>query len=415
MTSPTMTSQSAASGCPFHQQDVPTFPLARECPMHPPAGYAKISGEHPIRQVQLWNGKLAWLVTKYEDVRTLLRDPRVSADAAAPNYPGQNPAAAFIRKNYQNFAQMDPPTHTVDRKRLISEFSVRQVETLRPTIQAYVDRLIDDMLKKDRADFVAEFALPLPLQTICAVLGAPFEHYKMFHEWAGIVTSNLTPADEATRLIRDFCEGYLTDLVRSKQANPQDDLISRLVANHMRPGELTLHDVVSIARVLLMAGHESTGSTIGLGLLALLQHPDQLEKLRNRPELLNSAVEEILRFVDVTHFGRRRTATDDIEFGGVTIRKGEAMILLNHVADRDPAIFADPDRFDIERNPTNHLAFGYGIHQCIGQPLARMELQLAFGTLLRRIPTLRAAVPFDEVQYETHTSIYGLVSLPVTW
>jgi len=405
----------APPGCPAHRLDeLPRFPLARECPMHPPSGYLAAGG-HPLRQVRQWNGEPAWLVTRYEDVRTLLRDPRVSADASAPGYPGQNPAATFIRKNYQNFAQMDPPRHTADRRRLIGEFTVRQVETLRPRIQSYVDGLIDRMLAQGSADFIADFAAPLPLQTICALLGAPFEHYRMFQSWARIVTSNATPPEEATRRIREFCDGYLADLVRAKDAAPQDDLLSRLVVNHMRTGDLSLHEVVSIARVLLMAGHESTGSTLGLGMLALLQHPDQMRRLQAEPGLVKSAVEEILRYVDVTHFGRRRTATADIAFGGVTIRAGEAMILLNHAANRDPATFADPDRFDIARNPASHLAFGFGIHQCLGQPLARLELQVAFGTLLRRLPGMRLAIAAEDIAFESDTSIYGLVSLPVAW
>jgi cytochrome P450 len=221
--------------------------------------------------------------------------------------------------------------------------------------------------------------------------------------------------EAAAAMIKEFCDGYLTELVRRKDENPEDDLISRLVVEHMRPGTLTSRKVVSLARLFLTAGHESTTSTLGLGLAALLYHPEQLEKLRRDPTLIKSAVEEILRYTDVTHSGRLRTAKEDIEFGGVTIRAGDAIIMHQPTADREDSVFENPHQFDITRNPTQHLAFGTGIHNCIGQPLARMELQLGIGSLIERLPELRPKLPLNELSFHGRLAIYGVESLPVTW
>jgi cytochrome P450 len=214
-------------------------------------------------------------------------------------------------------------------------------------------------------------------------------------------------------MIKKFCDDYLTDLVRRKDKHPDDDLISRLVVDYMRPGALTLRKVVSLARLFLTAGHESTTGTLGLGLAALLYHPEQLDKLRRDPTLIKSAVEEILRYTDVTHSGRLRTAKEDVEIGGVTIRAGDAVIMHQPTADREDAVFDRPHEFDITRNPTQHLAFGIGVHNCIGQPLARMELQIGIGRLIERLPMLRPMLPLEQLKFHSRLAIYGLESLPI--
>jgi cytochrome P450 len=216
-------------------------------------------------------------------------------------------------------------------------------------------------------------------------------------------------------MTQEFCEGYLTDLVRSKAAEPGDDLLSRLIVDHMKTGAITERKVVSLARLFLTAGQESSAGTLAVGIAALLYNPDQLALLRAKPDLLKGAIEEILRYTDITQSGRLRIAREDIEIGGVTIRAGEAIIMHQPTADRDPARFPAPDRFDITRPPQPHLVFGIGIHQCIGQPLARMELETAIGTLIRRIPSLRAALPMEELRFHDKMAIYGLESLPVAW
>ena len=279
-----------------------------------------------------------------------------------------------------------------------------------------VDSLIDQIVAKHpSADLVADFAAPLPCQVICTMLGVPESDHAAIQNWATEISSLSSSHDAAAAMIKDFCDGYLTDLVRRKDQKPEDDLISRLVVDHMRPGTLSLRKVVSLARLFLTAGHESTTGTLGLGIAALLYHPEELEKLRQDPSLIKSAVEEILRYTDVTHSGRLRTAKEDIQIGDVTIKAGDAIIMHQPTADREDSVFANPHRFDITRESNQHLAFGTGIHNCIGQPLARMELQLGIGTLFKRLPNLRPERALDELGFHSQLAIYGLKSLPVTW
>jgi cytochrome P450 len=390
------------------------YPMPRQDPMRPPAEYAEWGREQQICRITQWNGAPAWFVTRFEDIRALLKDPRLSADAASPNYPAQTAALALVRREYQVFAQMDPPEHTSERKLLAGEFSGRRVEQLRPRVQALVDSLIDRIeARKPEADLVEDFASPLPCQTICTLLGVPESDHAAIQGWARDISSLSMSHEAAAEMIKDFCEGYLTDLVKQKDRNPEDDLISRLVVDHVKTGTLTLRKVVSLARLFLTAGHESTTGTFGVGLAALLYHPEQLDRLRQDPTLIKSAVEEILRYTDVTHSGRLRTAKEDVEIGGVTIRAGDAVIMHQPTANREDAIFDRPHEFDITRNPTQHLAFGIGIHNCIGQPLARMELQIGIGTLIKRLPDLQPLLPRDQLKFHSRLAIYGLESLPV--
>ncbi len=410
----------AVSACPFlagtDAGELDRFPLPRQHPFHPPPEYAQLGEREPVRLVKQWNGRPAWFVTRYADIRALLMDRRMSADAAQPAYPAQNAALSLVRKEYQVFAQMDPPEHTAERRLLAGEFGFRRVELMKPRIQAIVDELIDKIeAKNGAADLVSDFAMPLPCRVICTLLGVPEQDQASIQRWAATITSLSTTREQAADLTKDFCDGYLTDLVRSKNDHPQDDLLSRLVVDHMRPGIISLRKVVSLARLLLTAGHESTTGTLGVGMAVLLYHPEQLGLLRDDPSLIEQAVEEILRFTDVTHSGRLRTAKEDIEIGGVTIKAGDAVIMHQPTADREPGTFDDPHRFDITREIRQHLAFGAGIHGCVGQPLARMELQRGIGTLIQRLPDLMPAEPLENLRFHHKMAIYGLESLPVTW
>jgi cytochrome P450 len=404
------------SACPYRSGDIDRFPLPRRHPFDPQPLYAELGRDAPVRKVVQWNGRPAWFVTRHADIRSLLMDRRTSADAAHPAYPAQNAALTLVRKEYQVFAQMDPPEHTAERRLLAGEFSVRRVEALRPKVQSIVDDVVGSLAAKPgAADLVQDFAMPLPCRVICTLLGVPEKDQRSIQTWAATITSHRTTREQAAQLTREFCDGYLTDLVRSKDAAPDDDLLSRLVVDHMRAGTITERKVVSLARLLLTAGHESTTGTLAVGMAALLYHPEQLELLRSDPSLIESAVEEILRYTDVTHSGRLRTAREDIEIGGVTIRAGEAIIMHQPTANREPGVFANPHRFDITRNPRQHLAFGMGIHGCIGQPLARLELQLGIATLVGKLPGLQPAEALENLRFNHGMAIYGLESLPVTW
>ncbi len=410
------TSPATTAGCPAHATDLDRFPLPRRHPFDPPPAYAELGRDAPVRRVVQWNGRPAWFVTRYDLIKSLLMDKRLSADATHPAYPAQNAALALVRREYQVFAQMDPPAHTAERGLFAAEFSVRQVEALRPKVQALVDALIDRLLDGTAPpDFVESFAMPLPVSVICELLGVPPDERPVIQHWARVISSRLTTHEQAAQMTREFCDGYLTDLVRRKNADPQDDLLSRLIVDHMRTGTVTERKVASIARLFLTAGHESTTGTLAVGMAALLYHPEQWAKLCADPALLRGAVEEILRYTDITHSGRLRIAKEDLEIGGVAIRAGEAIVMHQATADRDPELFPDPHRFDITRAVRPHLAFGTGIHQCIGQPLARMELQVAYGTLARRMPTLRATQPLESLPFHHTMAIYGLESLPIAW
>ncbi len=406
----------AAAGCPFHTVPMHKFPLPRIHPMDPPQQYREAEVQCPIHKVEQWNGKQAWFFTRYDDIRSLLTNPRTSADASHPNYPAQNAALAIVRKDYQVFAQMDPPEHTSERRLVAGDFSVQRIELMRPKIQALVDRRIEAILSKPKkADLIADFAGPVPCGVICTLLGVPETDHSLIQSWAREISSLNTSSETAAVMIKDFCDNYLTNLVRKKNAAPEDDLLSRLIVQQMRTGHISELKVVSLARLFLTAGHESSSDTLGLGLAALLYNQDQLALLRDNPALIKGAVEEILRYTDVTHSGRLRTAREDIEIGGVTVRKDDAIIMHQPTANRDPALFPNPNQFDICRPPRPHLTFGTGIHSCIGQPLARMELQIAIGSLIQRIPTLRPTQALEALHFHHRLAIYGLESLPVTW
>lgn len=409
-------SDAAQSGCPFHRQELPYFPVPREAPLAPPAALGALLGESPIARVRLWNGADAWIVTRYDDIRMLLNDPRVSADNTMPGFPGHNPGMLLTRNQYRTFISMDPPEHTAQRRMLTGEFTVKRIEDMKPKIQAILDDLIGKLLAKPPvADFVEDLSLPLASLVICELLGVPYEDHEYFQIRAKKIASHKTTAEEAMIASRELCEGFIGDLIKKKDADPQDDLLSRLVVGSLRTGKLTHEQLVSMTRLVLVAGHETSASTMALGLVTLFKHPDQLEALRADPALAVGAVDEILRFVDVAHLGRRRTATADIEIGGQTIRAGEGIIAYNSSGNRDATIFAGPDQFDIRRDARHHLAFGYGIHQCLGQSLARAELQAVFSTLFQRIPTLRLAVPFEDLKFKEEAFVYGIESLPITW
>jgi cytochrome P450 len=407
----------AKGGCPFGSaSDVLSFPMPRDWPLDPPPEYKRLRLESPITRVRLWNGTQAWLITRYDDIRAMLSDPRFSANADHPGFPGQSPGMAVVRQQYRTFTSMDPPEHTVYRRMLTGEFTVKRMEAMREKIQGYVDTLIDDMLRVGPPlDFVQSFAVALPSLIICDLLGVPYEDHEFFQAKARLVTSNKTSKAEAEQATRELCDEYLARLIERKNADPQDDLLSRLIVNHMRKGEVTGHQVVSMARQLLFAGHNTTANTTALGTLALLHHPEQLALLRSDPSLVDSAIEEILRYIDVTHAGRRRVALEDVVIAGQVVRAGEGVIAANPSANRDEAVFPDPDRFDITRNRRDHLAFGYGVHQCLGQPLARVEMRVVFSTLFKRIPTLALAEPIERLGFLHEVFTYGVEALPVTW
>ncbi|MFE5568944.1 cytochrome P450 [Amycolatopsis japonica] len=392
----------------------PSFPAARAagCPFDPPPVIRSLQEETPLARVRLWDDSTPWLATRYADQRKLLSDPRVSADITRPGYPSPTP----LRGGSISFILMDDPEHARLRRMVTAPFTIKRVEAMRPGVQKIVDDLIDEMLAgPNPADLVTAFALPVPSLVICQLLGVPYADHEFFQDNSNVLINRET-GPEAKAAAGAALGEYLDTLIGEKLENPGEDLLSGLT-ERIRAGELTRQEAAQMGVLMLIAGHETTANMIALGTLALLEHPDQLTLLRETddPKLIASAVEELLRYLHITHNGRRRVALEDIEIADEVIRAGEGIILANDIGNRDPDVFPDPDRLDLRRDSRRHVAFGFGVHQCLGQPLARMELQVVYGTLYRRIPTLRLAADLSEIDFKHDGSVYGVYALPVTW
>lgn len=395
---------------------VPEFPMPRagRCPFDPPPALKDLQQEAPLTKVRLWDGSEPWLVTRYAEQRALLGDARVSSDIDRPGFPPK--ASAEGGEGKLSFIMMDDPDHARLRRLVTAPFAIKKVEALRPAVQRIVDRLIDDLLAGPQpVDLVEAFALPIPSLVICELLGVPYEDHEMFQGNTKTMVSSAATPEQRNVATREIA-GYLATMIGKRLAEPQDDLLSS-IAGRITTGELDHQQATEMALLLLIAGHETTANMIALGTAALLEHPDQLALLRDSddPKLVASAVEELLRYLNITHQGRRRAVTEDIEIAGEVIKAGEGIIVVNEIGNRDPEVFEDPDRLDITRDARRHVAFGFGIHQCLGQPLARMELQVVYSTLYRRIPTLKLACSLEEVKFKHDAFIYGVHELPVAW
>uniref|UniRef100_A0AAU3GUX2 Cytochrome P450 n=1 Tax=Streptomyces sp. NBC_01401 TaxID=2903854 RepID=A0AAU3GUX2_9ACTN len=408
----TTTSTARTDGAPV--PSAVEFPMDRAaaCPFDPPPGLKAEQEQGPLRRVRLWDGSTPWLVTRYADQRTLLSDPRVSADITRPGYPSQAP----VRGASFSFILMDDPEHARQRRMVTAPFAIKRVEAMRPAVQKIVDGLIDTMLSgPPRADLVQAFALPVPSLVICELLGVPYADHDFFQKNSGTLIRR-TADPEVRAAAHGNLIGYLDELMGHKIARPADDLLSGLGAR-VGAGELSRREAAEMGVLLLLAGHETTANMIALGTLALLEHPGQLALLRETedPKVVAGAVEELLRYLNITHTGRRRVALEDIEIAGEVIRAGEGIVVPNDIGNRDPEVFADPDRLDLSRDARRHVAFGFGVHQCVGQPLARLELQVVYSTLYRRIPTLRLDARIEDLSFKHDGSVYGVHELPVAW
>ncbi|GAA1663764.1 cytochrome P450 [Fodinicola feengrottensis] len=384
------------------------FPMARTCPYDPPPELTRLRSDDPISRVTLADGSTPWLVTRHEDVRAVLADRRFSADNDLPGYPQHRSAGG---RPPRTFLRMDGAEHAHHRKALTSEFTVRRIESLRPLVTKTVDQLLTSMAAGPRpTDLIGAYALPLSSTVICQLLGVPFGDHQFFQDQSRAMLDTHGAPEQVTKA-RNELVGFLRELVAAKVATPGDDLISRLLAK----GRLSGPEVVLTSVLLLVAGYETTANMIGLGTLVLLRNPEQAAVVRDDPTAASSSVEELLRLLTITHLGHRRVALEDVEVGGVLIRAGEGVIAAADAANRDPAVYDAPDALDVRRSPNHHVAFGFGVHQCLGQPLARLELQVAYPALLRRFPDLRLAVDPDALTYRDTQQIYGVDSLPVTW
>ncbi|MCA2217141.1 cytochrome P450 [Jidongwangia harbinensis] len=387
------------------------LPLTRTCPFAPPAEHVRLQETEPVAWVTLPTGEQVWALTRIDDIRTMLTDPRFSADRTHPGFPHLAPGRRAMAGSLKRMmVSMDPPEHGRARGAVVGEFTVRRTAALRPRIQQIVDERIDALAAGPRpADLVPALSLPVPSLVICEVLGVPYADHAFFQRSTEALLRRTTPPEERQVSLGGL-HAYLQELVARKAAEPGDDLLSRQL-----DGGADRQDVVSLAMLLLIAGHETTANMISLGVMMLLRHPDQLAAIRDDPGRTPRAVEELLRYFTIGEFSLSRVAVGDVEIGGKLIRAGEGVVVLSNAANRDPAAFADGDRFDVGRDARHHVAFGFGAHQCLGQNLARAELQIVLDTLFRRLPGLRLAAPVDELPFKDDANIYGLYELPVTW
>ena len=399
---------------------IPEYPMARSstCPFAPPPEVMELGETKPLSRVRIWDGSTPWLVTGYDVGRTLFADSRVSVDDRKPGFPHWNEhMLATVDKRPRSVFTSDAEEHTRFRRMLSKPFTFKRVEALRPVIQKVTDERIDAILAGPQpADIVAALALPVPTVVISEMLGVPYEDHEFFQEHANAGLARYAAADAMQKGAMSLHQ-YLIDLVQEKQANPAEDAVSDL-AERVTAGEISAKEAAQLGTGLLIAGHETTANMIGIGVLALLQNPEQADLLRDTddPKLIANAVEELMRYLSIIQNGQRRIALEDIEIGGETIKAGDGIILDLVPENWDAAIFGDPDKLDLSReNAKEHLAFGYGRHQCVGQQLARAEMQIMFQTLLRRIPTLRLAIPFEEIPFKDDRLAYGVYSLPCTW
>ncbi|WP_420359413.1 cytochrome P450 [Mycolicibacterium fortuitum] len=388
---------------------------AAACPFAPPQPMLG----HPkgLFRVKIWNGDTPWLITGHEEARTLFADSRISVDDRIAGFPHWNEhMLATVDKRPRSVFTSDAEEHTRFRRMLSKPFTFRRVEGLRTAIQKITDECIDEILAGPQpADLVAKLALPVPTVVISEMLGVPYEDHEFFQEHANAGLARYAAADAMQKGAMSLHQ-YLINLVEEKQANPSEDAVSDL-AERVTAGEISVKEAAQLGTGLLIAGHETTANMIGIGILALLENPDQADFLRaaDDPKVIANAVEELMRYLSIIQTGQRRVALEDIEIGGETIRAGDGVIIDLSPANWDAKAYSEPDKLDLSRDASQQLGFGYGRHQCVGQQLARAELQIVFHTLLRRIPTLRLAIPLEEVPFKHDRLAYGVYELPVNW
>ncbi|WP_079150116.1 cytochrome P450 [Streptomyces hygroscopicus] len=393
----------------------PPFPFPIRSALDPSPEYARLRAEKPVSRVTLPSGDTAWIVTRYEDVRFVFNDARFSRQAATrPEAPKLMPG---VEGDPDSIVSKDAPDHTRLRRLVAPAFTVRRIEGMREGIQSTVDGLLDTMEEAGKpGDVVSSLAGPLPIITICDLLGVPPADRDRFREWSD--TMFRTSPDELETAVgaRNALIGYLAAMVQERRAKPADDLLGVLIAARDNDDRLSERELISFAGGLIVAGYETTANRLANAVLVLLRNPGQLELLRADPELIADAVEELLRFIPGgAAGGLMRVAVEDVAVGGELIRAGDGVIAITNSANRDESVWDSPDRFDIIRKPGSHTSFGHGMHHCVGAQLARLELQIGIGTLLRRFPGLRLAVPEAELPWKKNVVIHALEALPVTW
>jgi cytochrome P450 PksS len=381
--------------------------------------YARLRRTAPLARTKLPMVGPGWVLTRYDDVAAALKDPRFSNDsrqAAAGTGPSPKWLPRVFRTLQSSMITVDDPEHARLRNLVHQAFTPRRIQALAARIEAIVDELLDAAGRKRQVDLLADFALPLPLIVISEMLGVPPKDRLKFHHWTGPFLEGsssglmqlLTQLPNGTRLLRFF-----ETLIRQRRADPQDDLTTALVNAELAGNRLSEDELISMLFLLLLAGHETTVNLIANGTLALMEHPDQMQRLHAEPPLIDTAVEELLRYGNPVEHGNMRYLSEDVELYGTVLPRGSMVVLMLSSANRDESVFPDPDRLDLSRTPNRHLAFGLGVHYCLGAPLARLEGKIALRALSQRYPGIRLAVAPEQLRWRIAIAIHGLKALPV--
>ncbi len=393
--------------------DLPTFPVPRDprCPVAPPAAFAQWRDRQGMVEA-VWRGERTWVCSRYADIRAALVDPRLSADTIPDKLKADLGDTLPVL-----FPRIDDPEHNRLRRMMTGDFTFRRTEAMRPQIQEIVDGFLDRIVAAGPpSDIVHDFALPVPSLVISLLLGVPYEDHEFFQKYSLAALDASTSIEEKSAATGTLF-AYMFDLVARKEREPGDDLVSRLLTDHVAAGELSRETVAMNAVIMLQAGHETTASMIALGALTLLQHPATLARLRDTddPAVVAETVEELMRYLTVVHSLVERVAVEDCTVAGQDIAAGDIVLMNLPAGNWDPEFVDSPGEFDPTRNARGHLGFGYGAHQCIGANLARVEMQIALSSLVRRLPGLRLAVPVEELRFQNQQEIFGIEALPVTW
>ncbi|PVI02845.1 cytochrome P450 [Periconia macrospinosa] len=404
----------------------PSFPFARPQAWDPPAEYDKLRATQPISRVTLWDGSTPWLVVKHKDVVKVLTDDRLSKQRNRPGFPEMSAGGKEAAKNKPTFVDMDPPDHMRQRSMVEPLFTREAVDKMRPYIQKTVDTLLDGIISEGGSkpvDIIEKFALPVPSYIIYGILGVPFEDLAFLTQQNAIRSNGSATATEASSANATLLD-YIGNLVDKRSKEPKDDLISKLVTEQVLPSNIERSDAVQIAFLMLVAGNATMVNMIALGIVTLLQHPSQMDKLKANSSLAKPFVSELCRYHTGSAMATRRVAKVDIDLSGHNIKAGEGIIAATQSASRDEDIFSDAADFDILRFVAKEdggrgedwyqaMGYGWGEHRCVAEPLARAELEIVFGTIFQKLPGLRLGVDFGDVRWSPARKDVGITELPV--
>jgi cytochrome P450 len=395
-----------------------SYPMSRVSPVDPPPQLAALRAGRAASRVTLWDGSEVWLVTSHAGVRAVLGDRRFTAVTSAPGFPMLTRTSQLVRAapHTASFIRMDDPDHSRLRSMLTRDFLARRAEDMRPVLRELLDEMLGGLVATGEkpVDLVAGLTIPVPSRVIALLFGVGEDRRDFIESRSAILIDRGYTPDQVAAA-RDELDGFLRELVEERVADPGTDLVSRLVTDQVRPGRLSVEELVPMCRLLLVAGHGTTTSQASLSLLSLATDPGLADALTKDESLLSKAVEELLRFHSIVQNGLARAAIEDVQLDDVTIKAGEGVVLSLSAGNRDERVFPSPDTLDPHRDARRHLAFGHGIHQCLGQWLAKVEIEEMLAAVLRWMPGVRLAVPFEELDFRHEVSSYGLGALPVTW